>query len=108
MARKMKDSGIQWVGDIPSHWNMVKTNSFCSTITDYVASGSFASLAENVVYLDEPDYAMLVRTMDVSGKRYLCFQTFEQIAVDLHYSIEYTFRLHKKALEKVEIPESVQ
>ena len=41
-------------------------------------------------------------------KRYLCFQTFEQIAVDLHYSIEYTFRLHKKALEKVEIPESVQ
>lgn len=70
MARKMKDSGIQWVGDIPSHWNMVKTNSFCSTITDYVASGSFASLAENVVYLDEPDYAMLVRTMDVSGKGY--------------------------------------
>ena len=41
-------------------------------------------------------------------KRYLCFQTFEQISVDLHYSIEYTFRLHKKALEIVKIPESVQ
>ena len=41
-------------------------------------------------------------------KRYLCFQTFEQISVDLNYSIEYTFRLHKKALEKVKIPESVQ
>ena len=68
--RKMKDSGIEWIGEIPEDWDMVKTNSFCSTITDYVASGSFASLAENVVYIDEPDYAMLVRTMDVSGKGY--------------------------------------
>ena len=70
MARQMKNSGIEWVGDIPAHWQMVKINSICSTITDYVASGSFASLAENVQYLDEPDYAMLVRTMDVSGKGY--------------------------------------
>lgn len=41
-------------------------------------------------------------------KRYLCFQSWEQIAVDMHYSIEYAFRLHKKALEKVKIPTSVQ
>ena len=68
MAREMKDSGIQWVGDIPTGWKMTKINRICSTITDYVASGSFASLAENVKYLDEPDYAMLIRTVDVSGK----------------------------------------
>lgn len=40
----------------------------CDVITDYVASGSFASLAENVTYIDSPDYAMLIRTIDVSGK----------------------------------------
>lgn len=65
---EMKDSGIEWIGEIPKHWQVMKMNSICTTITDYVASGSFASLNENVKYLDEPDYAMLVRTTDVSGK----------------------------------------
>ena len=32
--------------------------------TDFVASGSFASLRENVKYYDEPEYAILVRTKD--------------------------------------------
>lgn len=44
----------------------------------------------------------------VLEKRYLCFLSWEQIAVDMHYSMEYAFRIHKKALEKVQIPESVQ
>jgi len=44
----------------------------------------------------------------VLEKRYLCFSSWEQIAVDMHYSMEYAFRIHKKALEKVRIPESVQ
>ena len=68
--RKMKDSGIDWIGKIPEDWKIDKMNRICSVITDYVASGSFADLAENVKYLDEPDYAMLVRTMDVSNKGY--------------------------------------
>lgn len=44
----------------------------------------------------------------VLEKRYLCFLSWEQIAVDLHYSMEYAFKIHKRALEKVKIPESVQ
>ena len=43
---------------------------FCSEIcevTDYVANGSFASLRENVNYKQEPDYAILVRTTDLSN-----------------------------------------
>lgn len=70
MTRTMKDSGIEWIGEIPEDWKIDKMNRICSVITDYVASGSFADLAENVKYLDEPDYAMLVRTMDVSNKGY--------------------------------------
>lgn len=64
----MKDSGIRSVGDIPAHWFINKMSRICNVITDYVASGSFASLAENVTYLDYPDYALLVRTADISGK----------------------------------------
>lgn len=68
MSRKMKDSGVKWIGEIPSHWEVRKLKSIAKRITDYVASGSFASLNKNVTYLDEPDYAMLVRTVDLSKK----------------------------------------
>ena len=63
----MKDSGVEWIGEIPEHWRLVKFNKVCSKITDFVASGSFESLRLNVPYLDEPDFAMLVRTTDLSG-----------------------------------------
>ena len=64
----LRDSGIDWIGQIPSHWEISKMNYVCDVITDYVASGSFADLKVNVTYLDEPDYAMLVRTADLSQK----------------------------------------
>jgi type I restriction enzyme S subunit len=63
-----KDSGIEWIGKIPSEWGIKKFNSVCNTITDYVASGSFAALRDNVKYYDDENYAMLIRTTDVSGK----------------------------------------
>ena len=46
-------------GDVP----METLGEIFSTVTDYVAAGSFASIAENVSYKSEPDYAQLVRTM---------------------------------------------
>ena len=64
----MKDSGVEWIGEVPKHWEVMKLNFACKKITDFVASGSFADLRNNVTYLDEPDYAMLVRTADLSGK----------------------------------------
>lgn len=33
-------------------------------VTDYVANGSFASLRQNVQYLEQPDYAILIRLVD--------------------------------------------
>lgn len=63
----MKDSGVEWIGEIPEHWDFIPVNKFSSYITDYVANGSFASLRENVDYLDEEDYAILVRLIDNSN-----------------------------------------
>lgn len=36
--------------------------------------------------------------------RYLCFKPWEQIAVEMGYSIDWTFRMHRKALETVTVP----
>lgn len=60
----MRDSGIEWLGEIPEHWE-VKSFRFCFDIlTDYTANGSFASLAENVTYYDS-GYSRLVRLTDL-------------------------------------------
>lgn len=66
-SRSMKDSGVEWIGKIPKEWNIKKMSLLADRITDYVASGSFASLKKNVNYLSRPDYAMLIRTVDLSG-----------------------------------------
>ena len=36
--------------------------------------------------------------------RYLCFRSWEEIAVEMDYSIDYVFKIHRKALEMVEVP----
>lgn len=41
-------------------------------------------------------------------KRYLCFFHWEQIAVAMGYSIDNIFKLHKKALDKIQIPKTLQ
>ena len=40
--------------------------------------------------------------------RYLCFKTWEQIAVDMNYSIDNVYRIHRKALCAVTLPKSIQ
>ena len=53
------------VGVIPEDWNLMPSGEFIEVLTDFTANGSFASLAENVTYLDYPDYARLVRLTDI-------------------------------------------
>ena len=50
------------------------------TVTDFVAAGSFASLRENVIYQDSPNYAQLVRTMDIKSN----FTKGQFVFVDKH------------------------
>lgn len=35
-------------------------------------------------------------------KRYLCFISWEQIAVDMNYSMQYAFRMHDRALKEID------
>ena len=50
--------------EIPENWCESLVGEYVETVTDYVASGSFASLRENVTYYKEPNYAILVKTQD--------------------------------------------
>lgn len=51
------------------------------------------------------DITHLIKTLEsheyqiILEQRYLCFKTWEQISVDMGYSIQHTFRLHDKALK---------
>ena len=49
---------------LPRGWEHILIGDYVETVTDFVASGSFASLRENVKYYNEPNYAVLVRTKD--------------------------------------------
>lgn len=40
-------------------------------------------------------------------KRYLCFETWEKIAVDMNRSIQYCFMVHRKALKKIKAGQRV-
>ena len=61
---KYKDSGIEWLGQIPEHWNSFINKRVLNLLTDYTANGSFGDLAKNVTYLDE-GYARVVRLTDL-------------------------------------------
>lgn len=53
------------------------------------------------------DITHLIKLVDnheyqiILEQRYLCFKTWEQISVDMGYSIQHTFRLHDKALKEI-------
>ena len=50
--------------DTPTGWCTSTVGEYVDTVTDFVASGSFASLRENVTYYKTPNYALLVKTQD--------------------------------------------
>jgi len=54
------------LGEIPEGWTIDRMGNV-AVVTDYVANGSFASLKENVTLLDEPGYALYVRTTDYNS-----------------------------------------
>ena len=53
--------------DIPDNWNWVRVQDVATYITDYVANGSFATLKANTKTYKEKNYALFVRTMDLSA-----------------------------------------
>lgn len=61
---KYKDTPF---GVIPEHWDVRPISEITDVVTDYVANGSFASLAENVTYKATEDVAVLIRLVDYNN-----------------------------------------
>jgi type I restriction enzyme S subunit len=49
-------------GIIPSDWAIDKLGNNIKVLTDYHANGSYEVLKKNVTLLDEPNYAIMIRT----------------------------------------------
>ena len=54
-------------GYLPDGWILSTIDKEKTALFDYVANGSFASLAENVKYRETPDYAVLIRLVDYNN-----------------------------------------
>ena len=54
-------------GYIPDDWGLSPISEVTELVTDYVANGSFASLAENVKYNKTEDAAVLIRLVDYNN-----------------------------------------
>lgn len=61
------------------------------------------SFIVNIVYLIKAVPNVEYQTL--LEKRYLCFITWEQIAVDMNYSMQHVHRMHSAALKKIVVPE---
>ena len=59
------------------------------------------SLKRDVEDLVELKKEIMQTIQTLLEKRYLCFLSWEKIAVDMHYSIQHIFRMHDQALSKV-------
>lgn len=46
-----------------------------------------------------------VEYQTILEKRYLCFITWEQISVDMNYSIQHIHRMHSAALKEIVVPD---
>lgn len=78
MTRTMKNSGVEWIGQIPASWKSGRIKDILNILTDYTANGSFADLAKNVEYLDYESYARLVRLTDLRS----FLQNYDAVYVD--------------------------
>ena len=52
--------------------------------------------------VDDTEYQTLLEL------RYLCFKTWEQIAVDMGYNVRHVFRLHDEAVNSITVPKTSQ
>ena len=85
----------------PSEFNVVykKLGEMCELVTDFTAAGSFASNAKNVKYLNNPDFALLVRTTDLKQK----FQNEDRFIYVDKKAYEYLWRV-KLDVESIIMP----
>lgn len=103
--------GVEYYGEElqdKSHGSMV------ASIVEYSDELNGTTYIDRLVELKKEIMGTVKAVEDVElqallEKRYLCFLSWEKIAVDMHYSIQHIYRMHDTALAAVEeiLPVSV-
>ncbi|MBP1761258.1 MAG: restriction modification system dna specificity domain [Firmicutes bacterium] len=52
-------------------WNTCTAGDLILVLTDYHSNGSYENLRDNVLLLNKPDYALMIRTIDLENKNYI-------------------------------------
>ena len=68
IGKETKDITDELPFEIPESWEWIRINNYVKKVTDFVASGSFASLRENVKYYKTDNYAIMVKTQDFQNR----------------------------------------
>jgi type I restriction enzyme, S subunit len=85
-----KDSGVEWIDQIPNHWLIIPFRRVIEFLTDFEANGSFSSLSKNVVDDFDNKFAWFVRATDLENKSYLTFQECRYINEDSYQYLSKT------------------
>ncbi len=67
---KFKNTIVYEIFQNKEKLNKVKIGEYLSVITDYHSNGAYKKLKENVTLLDKPDYAIMIRTTNLSKNDY--------------------------------------
>lgn len=85
----MKDSGVEWLGDVPAHWEVCKL----SHVTDSRCDGPFGSALKSSHYTDEG-----VRVIRLQNIKYGTFNNSDAAYIDEDY--------YKNSIDKSDVIEN--
>lgn len=72
---KMKDSGVEWLGKIPEHWEMVKVK--------YLVNEKLSYGANEAAELDDENLPRYIRITDINEKGELKQNTFKSVPIEI-------------------------
>jgi len=75
--RPMKDSGIEWIGDIPSDWNLIQIKYLKSNDKNAFVDGPFGSNLKSIHFVEDGDVYVVESGFITTGK--FVFKKFKTI-----------------------------
>ena len=80
MARKMKDSGIEWIGEIPEGWKIAKIKHIVSSATD-IDHFMPDSVEFGIPYLMIGDLKDLSSSIDWDSSKKISIEDYKRLAI---------------------------
>lgn len=84
---KMKDSGIEWIGEVPEHWRKTYIKYIVDQKKDSIVDGPFgSSINVSTDYVDSEEGVPIIRTVNINDDKfieedlkYLRFEKYEEL-----------------------------